>query len=105
MPVRPPIHRYRRLEANSNRPHNQPRQFYHTAQWRDLRDAVLERDGYVCQVKLFGCDRVAVIADHITPRPKGVVGFNPAFDRLGNLRACCRACHPRLGVPEHQRVL
>ena len=106
--MKPPRHRYpRRPEAPSVRHalHNSVRQFYHGETWRALRDAALARDGHVCQVRLFGCLGVATVADHIKPRPKDVVAFNPAFDHINNLRAVCRNCHARLRVPEHLRVL
>lgn len=63
--------------------------FYRTPEWRALRSACLERDGYRCTVP--GCgstDRLT--ADHITPRRRG------GPDTLDNLRTLCGSCHSRV---------
>lgn len=62
--------------------------FYHTAQWRSVRQLVLERDEYRCRVGLEGCRGRATEADHIIPADDG----GPKFD-LGNLRASCGWCN------------
>lgn len=57
------------------------------AQRARLRRAVLERDGYVCQIRIPGvCTYRASEADHIVDR--AVAG-----DGLGNLQAACKPCN------------
>jgi 5-methylcytosine-specific restriction protein A len=56
--------------------------------WRRVRDRVLERDGYVCQLRYPGvCLGVATTADHILTVLNGG-GNDPA-----NLRASCAPCN------------
>lgn len=52
-----------------------------TRQWRITREAILRRDGYVCQVD--GCGREAVHVDHILAKVNG------GSDDPSNLRATC----------------
>ena len=56
--------------------------FYRTAQWRKLRVAVLQRDGYRCVVP--ACEHRAVVVDHIIS-PK-----NGGAHVMWNLRSLCR---------------
>lgn len=56
--------------------------FYLTPEWRARRRAVLERAGGRCEAP--GCDRPAVIVDHILARSKG------GSDDPANLRCLCR---------------
>ena len=64
-------------------------------QWRTIRAAVLNRDGYRCQIcgaplhprcTPRGCDRCAHV-DHRVPRSHG------GPDHPANLRAACQACN------------
>jgi 5-methylcytosine-specific restriction protein A len=56
--------------------------------WRRARDAVLQRDGWVCQLRLPGvCLGVATTADHIRTVHAG--GNNDPR----NLRASCAPCN------------
>ena len=60
----------------------------HSKHWKDLRERVLERDGGICQLKLWGCTGRATTVDHET------------YERLGNerdedCRAACEACQQR----------
>lgn len=52
-----------------------------------LRRVVLERDGWVCQMKLPGCTTVATEANHIKHRAAG--GLNAIW----NYEAACRHCN------------
>lgn len=56
--------------------------YYSTPEWRALRRTCLERDGFRCVIR--GCDRPAIVADHIVSRKAG------GEDKLGNLRSLCR---------------
>ena len=56
--------------------------FYLTQEWKALRLACLKRDRFRCVVA--GCDKPAVVADHILSRKAG------GLDELGNLRSLCR---------------
>ena len=57
--------------------------FYLSAEWKETRARVLERDGHRCTVR--GCDRRAFIADHIVSRKAG------GSDDDSNMRSLCRA--------------
>jgi 5-methylcytosine-specific restriction endonuclease McrA len=52
--------------------------------WKDLRLAVLARDGYICYV----CGAEADQVDHIYPRSKG----GSTFDQF-NCASICRRCN------------
>src|SRR5262245_34594783 len=59
------------------------------AAWRRVRELVLDRDGYVCQL----CGRLgANSVDHITPLARGGARLDPA-----NLRAAHTTCNSALG--------
>lgn len=64
--------------------------------WKHIRDAVMERDDGVCQLRRSGgfgpiCGEPAVVVDHIRPKKWG------GGDNLGNLRASCYDCNDRKG--------
>ena len=58
--------------------------FYGTAAWKRLSAACLRRDR-TCQTA--GCNELAVVADHLTPRSQG------GADALSNLVGRCIRCH------------
>ena len=60
---------------------------YASSLYQHNRRAVLERDGYQCQIKAPGCHGLAVTADHIQPLALG------GSHDLANLRAACRSCN------------
>lgn len=65
--------------------------FYHSKQWRAVRDAVFARDGATCQ----GCGNVVQnrkIVDHIVPRT--LCSPQEALDS-SNLWTLCYKCHFR----------
>ena len=56
--------------------------------WRKLRQQVMERDGYLCQVcKQQGRLTEATAVDHIKNKASG------GTDDLDNLQAICQVCH------------
>jgi 5-methylcytosine-specific restriction endonuclease McrA len=62
-----------------------------TRRWhlsRRVRQAVLERDGYRCQIGAPGCLERATQVDHIVPRSHGGAMWDP-----DNLRAACERCN------------
>jgi 5-methylcytosine-specific restriction endonuclease McrA len=86
VPNRSPLHRpfgWKPAPKQSN--HNHAR--YHTVAWRAVRQFVLIRDGYTCQLKLPGCTLQANTVDHNTEVVSG------GSDDPSNLRATCPACH------------
>lgn len=88
-PTRPPLHQpivWRPAKA-ARAPSDA---YYHTDAWRALRAAVLKRDHFQCRVKGPRCEGRAGIAHHLIERKHG------GADALGNLIACCRACHNAL---------
>lgn len=58
-----------------------------TRRWRELRQQVLQRDGFQCQLQLPGCTGNATHADHVVPVAHG------GDDTLGNLLAACADCN------------
>ena len=66
--------------------------FYLSAEWKETRARVLERDGHRCTIP--GCDRRAFICDHIISRRAG------GGDDDANLRSLCRA-HDNAGKENH----
>lgn len=64
------------------------------AAWEALRQAVLERDAYICAY----CQGIATEADHVIPKAKG------GTDQLDNLVASCRPCNTRKGSKSLVRV-
>lgn len=63
-----------------------------TRAWRRIRAAVLQRDGYRCQVKLRGCTTRATTAHHTLGR--AVTGDNPVY-----IVAACAWCNGSTGDP------
>jgi 5-methylcytosine-specific restriction endonuclease McrA len=61
-----------------------------TQAYKRLRLAVLDRDLWLCQVRLEGCTRYATQVDHVVPRHEGGAVWDPA-----NLRASCASCNVR----------
>ena len=56
--------------------------------WEKIRLAILQRDGYICQL----CHRYGDTVDHITPIHAG------GTHDFSNLRCLCRTCNSRLGA-------
>lgn len=54
-----------------------------TRAWRTMRDVILDRDQYTCQL----CGARAEHIDHITPLSEG------GTSRASNLRATCAPCN------------
>jgi len=61
---------------------------YTMPQWRRLRLQILERDGYMCQIKGPKCTKRATAVDHIVPVNDGGAFYDPT-----NLRAACQWCN------------
>ena len=71
--------------------------FYATREWRDMRSAIIRRDGRICQM----CHRSIALArnltiDHVQPRSKYP---ERALDP-SNLRVVCRRCNSAKGTTE-----
>jgi 5-methylcytosine-specific restriction protein A len=60
----------------------------YNARWRRVRREVLERDGWLCQIRGPKCLIRADRADHIIPWRQGGAYYDPA-----NLRASCKPCN------------
>ena len=71
------------IKAKQNR-------FYHTKEWRTMREVILKRDYYLCQYcKAMGLQNEGNVVDHVLPVEKF-----PEHMRDGkNLVTCCRDCH------------
>lgn len=61
---------------------------YNDDQWRRVRKAVLERDGYRCRIHGPKCTEQATEVDHIVPHDAGGARYDP-----DNLRAACGTCN------------
>jgi len=58
--------------------------------WRRLRPQIMERDGYMCQIRGPKCTTLATEVDHIIPWRAGGAMYDP-----DNLRAACSNCNKR----------
>lgn len=56
--------------------------------WPRVRKAILERDGYRCQIRGPRCAGAANVVDHIVPVTQGGAWYEPS-----NLRAACQPCN------------
>jgi 5-methylcytosine-specific restriction protein A len=65
--------------------------------WPHVRRIVLQRDRYLCQVRLEGCTIQADECDHIVPVADGGSWYD-----LSNLRASCRHCNRSLAGRRRQ---
>ena len=76
----------RRYKTNYNR-------FYHSREWKELREEALERDGYLCvECKKRGIITPANTVHHIKP-----LRIDQARAlQLSNLETVCTACHNKL---------
>lgn len=58
--------------------------------WRRKREAVLKRDGYICQpCKRENCTTLATEVDHVIPQAEG------GSEDESNLQAICETCHKK----------
>ena len=68
--------------------------------WIRVRRLILERDGWVCQIKARGCTEKATAVDHIVAVSRGGPPLAP-----NNLRACCVSCNTgRANRERHERA-
>lgn len=54
--------------------------------WRQIRETVLYRDGYMCQLNLFGCTQAASQVHHLTYE-------RVTRERMSDLTSVCNNCH------------
>lgn len=62
--------------------------FRYDGVWRKVRAEVLERDGWICQIRGPKCRVAATQVDHIVSWRAGGALYDPA-----NLRAACQPCN------------
>jgi len=67
-----------------------------TRRWRRIRLAVLQRDGWVCQLRLAGCTGRATCAHH-------VLGRSVTGDSMEHIVASCTSCNLKVGQPGRPR--
>lgn len=79
-------------QSENDRWQSQYRAYLDSAQWRELRYRVLERDGHKCQSCL---SAPATEIHHLTYRY-----YNAGHDSALFLRSICRACHDRISEIE-----
>ncbi len=64
--------------------------FYHSSAWRRVRKMALQRDKYICQLRLSQkCTTIATEVHHKKPRKQ----FPDLALDLDNLVSCCWFCH------------
>lgn len=81
-----------KLQSENERWQSEYRAYLDSAQWRELRYRVLERDGHKCQSCL---SAPATQVHHMTYRY-----YNAGHDSALFLRSVCRACHDRISEIE-----
>lgn len=73
--------------------------FYHTPAWRKVRQAVLLRDHYLCQLRLSkNCTRKATVVHHI----KELEDYPELALDVNNLVSVCWFCHEE--TKQHKEV-
>ncbi len=74
--------------------------FYQTKEWRKARKLALQRDHYLCQLRIAkNCTRKANTVHHI----KALEDYPELALDLANLTSCCYACHELTKVKEFAR--
>lgn len=64
--------------------------FYQRPEWRRVRKMVLQRDHYLCQLKISeGCTKIANTVHHIKP----LEDYPELALDMSNLTSCCYFCH------------
>lgn len=64
--------------------------FYQSIAWRRVRKLALQRDHYICQLRLSkGCTKLATTVHHIKP----LEDYPELGLELSNLTSCCYYCH------------
>lgn len=82
--------RYNHITRNRNPIKAEQNQFYHTKQWKDMREIVLNHDYHLCQYcKALGIVKEGNVIDHVLP----VERFPDHMKDLKNLVTCCQDCH------------
>ena len=75
--------------------------FYHWPSWRKARTLALQRDRYVCQLRLSKkCTRIATEVHHI----KDTDDYPELALDLDNLTSCCWWCHEETKTRKHQAL-
>lgn len=75
--------------------------FYQSKEWRKARKLALQRDHYLCQLRLSpDCTRKATTVHHI----KELEDYPELALTLDNLTSCCYTCH-ELTKDKHHREL
>lgn len=65
-------------------------EFYHSNEWKEVRQAVLERDHYLCQIcKRHGVVRQATTVHHLIPLR---TDYSKRLE-MDNLETICQSCH------------
>ncbi len=76
--------------TRENAQDEESKRFYHSGAWRRVRERALQRDHYICQLRLSpDCTTVATEVHHIKPRKK----YPELALDLSNLTSCCWWCH------------
>ena len=74
--------------------------FYHKPVWRKLRRMALQRDHYLCQLRVSSkCTKIATEVHHI----KSLEEFPELGLNIDNLTSCCWWCHEET-KHKHKRV-
>ncbi|ASP70425.1 HNH endonuclease [Sinorhizobium meliloti] len=104
-PMKPRLGAPLDMDASRRRDAEQPwRKWYKTADWQRLREEVLIRDMFTCQ--MIGCgkfmaDTSQLVADHKRPHR----GDHDLFWDIGNLQCLCKPCHDGLKARQEARTL
>lgn len=82
--------RYNHITRYRNPVKTKQNKFYHSKQWKTMRNIVLNRDYNLCQYcKVLGIIKEGNIIDHILP----VERFPDHMKDIDNLVTCCQTCH------------
>jgi hypothetical protein len=75
-----------------------PKAWGSTAQWRRVRRQVLERDGWLCRLRLPGCQSRATEVHHLYGHLRPGSPLGPSDYDVTPLAAACRNCNRRAGA-------
>lgn len=82
--------RYNHITRYRNPVKVEQNKFYHSKQWKTMREIVLKRDYNLCQYcKALGQVKEGNVIDHVLPVEK----FSDHMKDLDNLVTCCKDCH------------
>jgi 5-methylcytosine-specific restriction endonuclease McrA len=67
--------------------------------WKRIREYILKRDKYKCQLCPFKGNSITLTVDHIVPKSRGGALYDP-----NNLRTLCYPCHREITPSQFKKL-